>query len=145
MFRPLALHEPALGGGHLEGRGDGRVQVLHDQQRGYRVGVDRYFTKPLDAEGLLAAVRTWVARGQSGKHVLVVDEDASVVETLAEALRAQGHHVIAATSDADGIDKAVSHPPDFIVVRSLLSKKNDLIKTLRFEKGLENVHFLLFE
>jgi signal transduction histidine kinase/DNA-binding response OmpR family regulator len=121
------------------------LSVVHDENRGYRLGVDRYFTKPLDAEGLLSEVHTWMARGQSRKHVLVVDEDATILQTLADALRAQGHHVVAASSGEDGIDKAVSNPPDLVVVRSLVSEKSDLIKTLRFDKGLENVYFLLFD
>src|SRR6185503_7999352 len=37
------------------------LSVLHDHERGLRVGVDRYLTKPIDSEGLLEEVGTLLA------------------------------------------------------------------------------------
>ena len=121
------------------------LSVLQDAERGYRLGVDRYFTKPLDSRALVEEVRVWMARGASRKRVLVIDQDAATVRALSDALAAQGYTVAAARSAPEGIEKAIADRPDLVVVRSLLSEKYDLIKTLRFEKGLEQVYFLLFE
>lgn len=121
------------------------LSIIQDKERGYRLGVDRYFTKPMDTRALLNEIGALLAQGTSKKKVLVVDEDAATVRTLSEALQSQGYTVAAAYTGADGIDQAVADRPDLVIVRSLLSEKHNLVKTLRFEKGMENLFFLLFE
>ena len=121
------------------------LSVLHDEQRGYQLGVDRYFTKPLDTRVLLDEIQAWTEQGVSTKRVLVVDEDATTVETLTNALEAHGYTVVGARSGEKGIEKAITSRPDLVIVSSLVSQRTDLVKTLRFQKGLEQVYFLLLE
>ncbi len=121
------------------------LSIIQDKERGYRLGVDRYFTKPMDTRALLNEIGALLTQGTSKKKVLVVDEDAATVKTLSEALQSQGYSVAAAYTGTDGIDQAVADRPDLVIVRSLLSEKHNLVKTLRFEKGMENLFFLLFE
>lgn len=121
------------------------LSIVQDQERGVRLGVDRYFTKPMDSDLLLGEIKTLLTQGASKKKVLVVDEDAATVKTLSDALQSQGYSVASAYTGPDGIEKAVADKPDMVVVRSLLSEKHNLVKTLRFEKGMENLLFLLFE
>jgi DNA-binding response OmpR family regulator len=75
---------------------------------------------------------------------MVVDEDASTVKTLAEVLQARGYHVVE-TNGAELIKKAVSEKPDIIILNSVLSEKQDVVRTLRFENGLEDVLFLVYQ
>jgi len=121
------------------------LSVVQDQERGVRLGVDRYFTKPMDMDLLLGEIKTLLVQGSSKKKVLVVDEDSQTVKTLSDALQSQGYTVTSAYTGPEGIEKAVADKPDMVIVRSLLSEKNNLVKTLRFEKGMENLLFLLFE
>ena len=121
------------------------LSVLQDQERGLRLGVDRYFTKPVSTEVLLQEVDALLARGPSKKKVLVVDEDAATVQTLSAALQAQGYSVVSATSGPDGIARALADQPDLVLVRSALSEQHQVVQTLRFTKGMETVSFLLFE
>ncbi len=121
------------------------LSIIQDQKRGYRLGVDRYFTKPMDTKALLAEIGALLAQGTSKKKVLVVDEDEATVKTLSDALQSQGYTVTAAYNGDDGVEKAVANRPDMVIVRSLLSEKHNMVKTLRFEKGMENLVFLLFE
>ncbi|NET59044.1 MAG: response regulator [Symploca sp. SIO2E6] len=55
------------------------LSVVEDQQRGYRLGVDRYLNKPINTEVLLQDIDLSLSQGTSKKEVLVVDEDASNV------------------------------------------------------------------
>jgi PAS domain S-box-containing protein len=121
------------------------LSVIQDKQRGYRLGVDRYFTKPTDTKVLLDEIGGLLAQGTTKKKVLVVDEDTNTVKTLIDALQSQGYSVTAAYNGAEGIEKAVSDQPDMVIARSALSEKHNLVKTLRFEKNLEKIFFLLFE
>jgi len=75
---------------------------------------------------------------------MVVDEDSVTVRALAEVLQAKGYQVV----ESDGkelVEKAISMQPDIIILNSIISDKNEIVKTLRFEKGLENVLFLIYQ
>ncbi|MDZ7344581.1 MAG: response regulator, partial [candidate division KSB1 bacterium] len=120
------------------------LSIVQDRERGFRLGVDRYLTKPIDTEALFREVSSLLQQGKSHRKVMVVDEDASTVKTLAEVLQARGYHVVEANGP-ELVQKAVSEKPDIIILNSMLSGKQELVKTLRFEKGLEDVLFLVYQ
>jgi len=115
------------------------LSIVQDRERGYRIGVDRYLTKPIDRSELLREIDFLLSQGVSAKTVLVVDRDASTLQLLSNALRMQGYSVVAASTGQEGLEKAISVKPDIIIIDSLLSQEPELVKTLRFAKGLENV------
>ena|GEM_PF-448325 len=119
------------------------LSILEDKERGYRLGVDRYFTKPVNIEKLLEEISVLLSQGASKKQVLVVDESESTMRTLAEVLEAKGYQVVEAHNGEECIEKALSVKPDMIIVDALLSDRHNVVRTLRFEKGLENVYFIL--
>ncbi|MEO5358479.1 MAG: response regulator [Nitrospirae bacterium YQR-1] len=118
------------------------LSVVEDSDRGRRLGVDRYLTKPINKEILFDDIKTLLAGGTSKKKILVVDEDESNVKTLADALQTKGYAVVSATDGLESIEKARAEKPDIIIVDAMLSERDQLVKTLRFEKGLENVYFI---
>lgn len=121
------------------------LSIVEDRGRGYSIGVDRYFTKPVNTEDLINEVGLLISRGGSKKKLLVVDEDRSTVRTLIEALEARGYNVVGASGGEELVKKALSEKPDMVIINTLLSGPRDVVKTLRFEKGLENVVFLLMD
>ena len=118
------------------------LSLLEDRQRGYRVGVDRYFTKPMDILRLLGEIGCLLEQGTSTKTVLVVDRNESTLRTLSNALETRGYRAIEASSGREAIEKALSLKPDMIIIDAVLSQEYDLVKTLRFTKGLENVSLI---
>ncbi len=118
------------------------VSIIEDKQRGYRIGVDRYFTKPINSEELLSEIGILVTQGGSKKKVLVVDADNSTLDTLGELLTARGYVVVGASDREECISKAIAEKPDLIIVDSMFSKQHNVVNTLRLEKGLDNVFFL---
>ncbi|MDP8981107.1 MAG: GAF domain-containing protein [Acidobacteriota bacterium] len=119
------------------------LSILEDKERGFRLGADRYLTKPIDTASLFREVGTLLDQGKSKKKVMVVDEDASTIRTLADVLETRGYQVVE-SNGAELVSKAVSSQPDIIILSSLLSSK-DVVRSLRFEKGLENVLFLIYQ
>lgn len=119
------------------------LSIVEDREKGYRLGVDRYLTKPVDTDLLLRQIDSLLSKGPSKKKVLVIDEDVSVVMALKDVLSAQGYHIIEAYNGGEGIEKAQSARPDIVIVDSLLSERHEIMKTLRFEKGLENILFIV--
>ncbi|MHC5675963.1 response regulator [Nostoc sp.] len=119
------------------------LSIIENRERGYQIGIDRYLTKPINTEKLLNEVGSLLYQGTSNKKVLVVDKNASTLKTLSDVLQAQGYRVIEASDLQECINKARSAKPDIIIIDSIFSEEGDLVKTLRFEKELENVFFIM--
>lgn len=120
------------------------LSIIQDKERGFRIGVDRYLTKPVDTERLFSEIEALLNQGISAKKVMVVDENASTIKTLSEVLKARGYQVVESGSN-DLMENAKSMLPDVIILNSVLEGRDEIVKSLRFEKGLENVLFLLYQ
>ena len=75
---------------------------------------------------------------------MIVDEDSGTVNTLSEVLTTKGYAVMEANGK-ELVEMAVASQPDIIIMNSILSGNQDIVQTLRFEKGLENVLFLVYQ
>lgn len=120
------------------------LSIVQDRARGFRIGVDRYLTKPIDTGVLFSEIGSLLEQGKSKKKVMIVDQDSGTVSTLTEVLKTKGYVVM----ESDGkelVEKAIANQPDIIIINSVLSGKQDIVQTLRFEKGLENVVFLVYQ
>lgn len=120
------------------------LSIVEDKERGFRVGVDRYLTKPINTSSLFREVSELLDQGKSRRKVMIVDEDASAVRTLTEVLETGGYHVFEASAE-ELVASAVSSKPDIIILNSMLSSRNEVVRSIRFEKGLENVLFLIYQ
>ena len=119
------------------------LSILEDKERGFRLGVDRYLTKPIDTATLFHEVDTLLGQGKSKKKVMVVDEDSSTLRTLTDVLETRGYQVVE-SNGTELVSRAVLSKPDIIILNSLLSN-DEAVRALRFEKGMENVLFLIYQ
>ena len=86
---------------------------------------------------------TLLDQGKSKKKVMVVDEDVSTVRTLTDVLETRGYEVVE-SNGSELVSRAVLSKPDIIILSSLLSN-NEAVRSLRFEKGMEDVLFLIYQ
>jgi signal transduction histidine kinase/DNA-binding response OmpR family regulator len=121
------------------------LSVVEDKERGYRVGVDRYLTKPFEMEMLIREIGGLISKGFSNKKIMIVDEDESTVKALSELLETRGYSVASACNGMECINKALTFRPDMIILNRIISDSENMVKTLRFEKGLENIYFVYIE
>ena len=119
------------------------LSIVEDKERGFRLGVDRYLTKPIDTTTLFHEVDTLLGQGKSKKKVMVVDEDSSTLRTLTDVLETRGYQVVE-SNGTELVSRAVLSKPDIIILNSLLSS-DEAVRALRFEKGMENVLFLIYQ
>ncbi len=120
------------------------LSIVQDRDRGFRLGVDRYLTKPIDTDLLFREVGALIEQKKSHRRVLVVDEDASTVRTLTDVLTSRGYSVTEARGE-ELLERAVALQPDIIMLNSVSSARSDAVQMLRFEKGMENVLFLVYQ
>jgi len=69
-----------------------------------------------------------------GKKILLVDDDHDLVETLAEALEAEGYNVVYAYDGVQGWEKIKSEKPALIVLDVMMPNKHGY----QLAKDLEN-------
>ena len=120
------------------------LSIVQDKARGFRIGVDRYLTKPIDTAQLFTEVGNLLEQGKSKRKVMVVDEDSAAVRSLTDVLQTKGYQVV----ESDGkelVQNAIASQPDIIILNSVFSGKQEIVQTLRFEKGLENVLFFIYQ
>ncbi len=120
------------------------LSIVQDRDRGFRVGVDRYLTKPIDTDLLFREVGALLEQKKSHKRVLVVDEDTSTVKTLTDVLTSRGYTVSEARGE-DLVERARAIQPDIIMLSSVASARSNAVQMLRFEKGMDNVLFLVYQ
>ena len=120
------------------------LSVVQDKARGFRIGVDRYLTKPIDTGLLFNEIGSLLEQGKSKKKVMIVDQDAGAVKTLTDVLATKGYDVTESV-EKELVEQAIASQPDIIIINSALSGKHDIVQTLRFEKGLENVLFIVYQ
>ena len=75
---------------------------------------------------------------------MVVDENTTTVKTLSDVLQARGYQVVE-SNGSEMLEKAKSILPDVIILRSANGEQQDMVKSLRFEKGMEHVVFLVYQ
>jgi len=120
------------------------LSIVEDKDRGFRLGIDRYLTKPIDVAELLSSVDILLtSHSASRRKVLVINQDASDSKTLAEVLLSKGYAVAEASTGEEGLHKARTIKPDMMIVDAALSEGHEIIKTIRFEEGLENISVIL--
>ncbi|MCB0600634.1 MAG: response regulator, partial [Saprospiraceae bacterium] len=120
------------------------LSIVQDKERGMRIGVDKYLTKPFETEQLIHEVNALLEQGHSRKKIMVVDENTTTVKTLSDVLQARGYQVVE-SNGSELLEKAKSILPDVIILRSASGEQQDIVKSLRFEKGMEHVVFLVYQ
>jgi len=120
------------------------LSIVEDRTRGFRWGLTGISPSRSTRRRLFREVGSLLEQGRSNKRVLVVDEDASALKVLSDVLKDRGYSVTEANG-ADLVAKAVAIQPDIILLNAQLSKNAEIVRMLRFEKGLENVLFLVYQ
>lgn len=121
------------------------LSIVEDKERGFRLGVDRYLTKPLNTERLFNEVSTLLNQGTSKKRVMIVDDNAETAKTLEKLLLERDYQVVEMQTDDDFVQRALSERPHIIVANANSADRQTQVKSLRHQPGLEDVYILLYE
>jgi DNA-binding NarL/FixJ family response regulator len=78
------------------------------------------------------------------KKILIIDDEKTLQENIAEFLTLNGFHVISANDGAEGIQKAVTHNPDFIICDIMMPNIDGLevYRTLKNISGTIDIPFI---
>jgi len=110
-------------------------------ERGYRIGVDQYLTKPISSEQFLQRVQTLLEQKYSSKRVLVLDQQSSNAQMLSHLLQSQGYQMKVMNTE----DALFAAHPDLVITDVNMSNSSKLVQTLNFQKGNDQIIVLLLE
>jgi len=119
------------------------LSVMEDRERGFRIGVDCYLTKPIDMPALLGEVERLVSKKPSFRKVLLIDHNLARQRALQTDLQSLDCQVVAATNVPAGRELALTNQPDLVIIHISMPAAADLPDRLRAEKGLHKAFYLL--
>ncbi|TVM32603.1 hypothetical protein DQK91_15135 [Oceanidesulfovibrio marinus] len=118
------------------------LTIEGDPEEGFRLGVDRFFTKPLVRKEFLADL-AMLTRKDGSKTVLIVETTPARASALSEVIAQHGYDVHEAYSAEDAVMKAETLQPGVVVANANLARKNDLPRRIRYDLGLETSYIVL--
>ncbi len=121
------------------------LSITDEKDRAYRLGVDRFLTKPIDSQALLTNIKAMFSPVAVRKQVLVADPDHDRVRLLSAILHEKGYSVSEAFSREELVEKAGSGDPNLIIASSAFSHQRDTIQTMRLENNLPSASILLYQ
>ena len=121
------------------------LSIVEDHERGYRLGVDRYLTKPINDNLLLHEIDGLLSRQSTTKRVMLVEDGTDTTTEIAKLLEARDYEVITISNSQQLIPEAIVAKPDLVVANAQDPAKNKILQSLRFEKDLEDVYILFYQ
>ncbi|MBI2392549.1 MAG: response regulator [Deltaproteobacteria bacterium] len=116
------------------------LSIVQEADRGYGLGVDKYLTKPAEAEVLADEVKRLVRQGDSPRRVLVVNEQMPAAPDIVRLLETKGYDVVGTCSAQDFVHEAKKAHPDLIILEAGHPSRDDIVRAIRLEKDLQNVY-----
>lgn len=122
------------------------LSIVQDSERGYRLGVDKYLTKPAEPDVLLTEVQRLLQRSHAtARRVLVVDERSPASPELVAMLQTRGYEVVGTCGGERALDEIRRTHPDLVLVEPNATEVDVLVRRIRMDETLEHVqvvHFL---
>lgn len=107
-----------------------------DQQKGFRVGVDEYITKPVVVSELLTRLNNVFNASRTGReHVLILDDEDQIARTIATGLSKQGFstRTVSTIKDAMRVMKRVGYD---LIITEINVSDGSLIDLIRLTATL---------
>jgi signal transduction histidine kinase/ActR/RegA family two-component response regulator/HAMP domain-containing protein len=124
------------------------LSIMEEQTRGYRLGVDRYQSKPINIGVLFSDVAMLLEQGAANHRILTVDGDVSTINALMAVLLERCYAPIAMWNGQTGIDVAMANQNHMVILDSGITSEpiaqhDPAIKTFRLDNGAGSIFFVL--
>ncbi len=123
------------------------VSITEDKTLGCSLGVADWLVKPVNRTQLLNALGTIItADDDKLRRVLVVDDEPATVEQITDILEQHAFSVLKAYGGQEGVDLAIEHAPDVIILDLIMPDMNgfDVVDRLKQHPGTCNIPILVF-
>lgn len=121
------------------------ISVLEDHAKGYRIGIDGYFTKPIDTALLLEQIGLVTNQSSKPRKILILSLNNHKAEILGVSLRNAGYEVIISTREENYASTALSENPDLIVLDGIAVNYRNILRRLHSEHKLERASIVVIQ
>ncbi|MBF0558578.1 MAG: response regulator [Nitrospirae bacterium] len=121
--------------------------VIDNKELGFALGASDYLVKPVDKASLIKRLEELSSSFSKRKgqiNILCIDENEEDLDWLKSALEPAQYAVLTAATGKDGIDKAVKHRPDLIILDLMTSDIDgfEVVHTLKANLATADVPIL---
>lgn len=124
------------------------VSVLFEKERGYKLGVSDYITKPFEPEQLYDSIKkieNQMSKDMQKKKVLIVDDDPDIVAVLSMSMHEKDYFVLNAYDGLQAISLTKKEKPDIVVLDLMLPEIDgfEVIKALKEDPETKDIPILV--
>ena len=124
------------------------VSVAFEKEKGYRLGVADYITKPFEPAELYDPIRRVEQQAQNErekKKVLIVDDDPDIIALLTLAMHEKKYSVLNAYDGLQAVSLAQKEKPDIILLDLMLPKFDgfQVIKMLKEDEATKEIPIIV--
>jgi DNA-binding response OmpR family regulator len=117
------------------------VSITEDRETGFAMGALDWFVKPIDKRQLIDSIRQLGAnRGHTVTDVLVVDDEPEQVDLISDVLNEAGFGVRRAYGGQEGIDMALAHPPEVMILDLMMPGVSGFEVARRLREDVRSRH-----
>ena len=105
------------------------LSIVQDKARGFRIGVDRYLTKPIDTGQLFSEIGSLLEQGKSKKESNGGGRRYCHCQHTYGSAPDKGYQVME-SNGKELVEKAIPNQPDIIIINSVLSGKQEIVQSI---------------
>ncbi len=113
------------------------LSIVEDRARGRAVGADRYLSKPIEMDVLLAEIDGLLRKKESTKRVLLVDEEDSTVESMRDVLLAKGYQAEIIEQSVADLRRIQAALPELLVVSASPEESPRVVSSMQMARDGE--------
>jgi signal transduction histidine kinase/CheY-like chemotaxis protein len=119
------------------------LTIVDDRNLGYTLGAVEYLTKPVDRQRLLSALKKYCPA--SGRHVLIVEDEAATRDLLRRTLESDGWQVDEADNGVTGLEQVRKRCPDLILLDLMMPEMDgfEFVRQLRQNEEWRSIPVLV--
>jgi signal transduction histidine kinase/CheY-like chemotaxis protein len=110
------------------------VSMVDNRELGLALGVDAYFTKPVDKGAIVETLRRLVGGAGGRNDVLLIDDDPSFHDLIDAQLEPAGFSVRHARSGADGLRAIAEAAPALVILDLMMDEMDGFEVALRIRR-----------
>ncbi|MGE5403977.1 MAG: ATP-binding protein [Candidatus Saccharibacteria bacterium] len=121
------------------------ISVVEDRAKGYRIGIDGYFSKPIDTALLLEQIGLVTAQTARVRKILILSLNHEKAESLSESLQGAGYEVAISTREDKYASTALAQNPDLIILDGIPINYRSVLHRLHSEHKLSRASIVVIQ
>ncbi|MGE5416378.1 MAG: ATP-binding protein [Acidobacteriota bacterium] len=121
------------------------ISVVEDREKGYRIGIDGYFSKPIDTALLLEQIGLLTTQPSKVRKILILSLNPEKAKALGQSLNSAGYDVVISTREEKYASTALAENPDLIILDGIAINYRGVLHRLHSEHKLARASIVVIQ